>query len=123
MFNGMISPRLEPVVNLNVIGTNGRTRRVELVLDSGFDGDLSLPSSTIQELGLQLLDNYETTLANGERAQFAGYEGQVEWHGRRRNMLVLETVSESLLGMNLLWRNRITMDVVANGPVTIEELE
>lgn len=30
--------------------------------------------------------------------------------------------SDTVLGIDLLWRNRITIDVHANGQVTIEEL-
>ena len=51
-----------------------------------------------------------------------GYDGQVIWHGRRRNVLVLEAGGEPLMGMVLLWRNRVTLEVRANGEVVIEEL-
>ena len=35
----------------------------------------------------------------------------------------METEGSPLMGMNLLWRSRITIDNYANGPVVVEELE
>ena len=69
-----------------------------------------------------MLDLYEPTLANRETAHYMVYEDRIEWHGRHRRVTADEAGSDPLLGMNLLWRNRITIDVYANGPVTIKEL-
>ena len=68
-------------------------------------------------------DDFNLTLANGQEIEVLGFEGQVMWHGRRREVLVLETAGTPLMGMNLLWRNRITIDAHANGQVVVEELE
>ena len=122
MLSGRVNTNLEARVNLELIGRHGKFQTVEFVLDTGFDGDLSLPADRIQELDLELLDLYEGVLANEQTAFYLGYDGLVEWHGRRRSVVVLESPGDPLLGMNLLWRNRITMDVHANGPITIEEL-
>ena len=110
------------MVPIDLIASNGEIHAIEAILDTGFEGDLNLPEDVVHQLGLPLFDEFVLTLANGTRTKVLGYEGRVILHGRRRNALVLESGDEALVGMNLLWRNRITIDVHANGPVTIEEL-
>ena len=123
MFRGTVNPRLEPVVTLGLIASDGQIHEVDVVLDSGFDGSLCLPGAIIRRLGFPLYDEFVSTLADGRRVRVQGYDGEVLWHGRQRSVLVLEAEGSSLLGMNLLWRNRVTIDAYANGPVVIEELE
>lgn len=122
MFRGRVNPRLEAIVPLELIGRRGETHQVEVLLDTGFDGSLFLPEQVIADLGFPLYDDFVLTLANGREEVFHGYDGRILWHGRHLNVLVLESRSEALLGMNLLWRNRITIDNYANGPVIVEEL-
>lgn len=113
---------MAPMVPVELIASDGQIHVVEAVLDTGFDGELTLPREIIQRLGIPLYDDYVSRLADGRDIKVSGYEGQVMWHGRPRNILVLETEGDPLLGMYLLWRNRITIDNYANGPVVVEEL-
>ena len=122
MFSGRVSPRFEPLVPVELVGSDGRIHEIEVVLDTGFDGELSLPAEVIHRLGFPVYDDFVSTLANGRDIGTTGWEGQIMWHGRRRNIVVLETEGSSLMGMWLLWRNRITIENYANGPVLIEEL-
>ena len=108
---------------MELVAENGEIHTVQAVLDTGFDGELSLPESVISELGVPLYDDFVSTMADGRKAKFLGYEGNIVWHGRRRSVLVLQNAGEPLLGMRLLWRNRITIDAYANGSVVIEELQ
>ena len=113
---------MAPLAPVDLIASDGEIHTIEAILDTGFEGDLTLPADVVHRLGLPLFDEFILNLADGSSARVLGYEGQVILHGRRRNVLVLESGGEALVGMNLLWRNRITIDVHANGPVTIEEL-
>lgn len=105
-----------------MISFGGKTISFNAILDTGFEGQLMLPSETIRDAGLPYYDDYEVYLADGQVSQLHGYEGIIIWHGREREVLVLESEDQALLGMNLLWRNRIIVEAYANGPVTIEEL-
>ena len=113
---------MELQVPLELIASDGQIHAVEVVIDTGFDGSLCLPGHIIRRLDFPLYDDFVSTLADGREVEVPGYEGQILWHGRRRSVLVLETEGQSLLGMNLLWRNRITIDAYANGPIVVEEL-
>ena len=123
MFRGRVNPRLEPVVPLELISDKGEIHPVEVLLDTGFDGALFLPGELILRMGFPLFDDFVSTLADGTEINVTGYQGRVNWHGRQLEILVLQSQGEALLGMNLLWRNRITIDNYANGPVIVEELQ
>ena len=43
------------------------------------------------------------------------------WHGQRREVVVLETESESILGATLLSGSRVYIDFHQDGEVVIEE--
>ena len=123
MFRGTVSTRLEPKIVLEVLDKDGQPQAIETIVDTGFDGDLSLPRTFIEQLGYQPFDDFLSTLADGSDIAVTGYEGRIIWHGRPWRAIMLETEGDALLGMHLLWRNRITIDNYANGPVVIEELE
>lgn len=123
MFRGRVSPRFEPLVPLDLVETEGQIYQIEVLLDTGFDGSLLIPDHVIKSLGFPLYDDFVSTLADGRSVVVQGFDGQVMWHGRLQSVLILESKGEALLGMNLLWRNRITIDNYANGPVVVEELE
>ena len=100
----------------------GRPRSVEVVLDTGFTGYLTLPPESIRQLGLPSVGQRTFELANGELFEFQVYLGSVSWRGRPSDVLVLQSDSVPLLGMTLLWGSRVTMDALNDGEVTIEEL-
>jgi predicted aspartyl protease len=53
MILGVVRDGREPVVRLVLIGAAGQTEEIEAVIDTGFTGELTLPSSVTALLGLQ----------------------------------------------------------------------
>ncbi len=100
----------------------GRPRSVEVVLDTGFTGYLTLPTASIRQLGLPSVGQRTFEMANGELFEFEVYIGSVSWHRRPSDMLVLQSDSIPLLGMTLLWDSRVTVDALNDGEVTIEDM-
>ena len=96
---------------------------VDAILDTGFSGDLLLPSETIKEAALDPLDQITAALADGSLTTMNTWLGTIQWHGQPRNVVVLESDGHPLIGMNLLRGNRVIMDVIENGAVIIEELD
>ena len=94
---------------------------MEAVIDTGFSGYLTLPADIINRLGLQHMGLRYFELATGERVGLRIHLGAATWHGRPHGVFVLESECDPLLGMALLWGNRITLDATAGGTVTIEE--
>ncbi|HLA64539.1 MAG TPA: hypothetical protein VK610_08920, partial [Rhodothermales bacterium] len=65
MIQGVVNDRLEPILALRVRGPSGSEEEVEAVLDTGFDGALSLPTEIIERLGLEWQRRGYALLADG----------------------------------------------------------
>ncbi len=122
MIKGKMDSSQQALVTIDVIDGEGNIRSLEVVLDTGFTGDLTLPTGSIQRLGLRFVGERTFELANGELFAFEAFLAAVSWHGRLRDVLVLKSDSAPLLGMTLLWGSKVTMDTLTDGEVTIEEL-
>ena len=94
---------------------------VEVVVDTGFSGELALPSELIQSLGLEYIDDVRVVMADRQARWVGAYDGSVSWHGEPIAVIVLDIESEPLLGMGLLLGSRLTVSCRSNGPVVIEE--
>lgn len=113
---------LQAWVSVEIMDRNGQHRTVEAVLDSGFDGLLKLPITTIEELELARAGYRFGELADGSIKQFMSYTATVFWDGQFRSINVIEADSEPVVGMELLQGSRVTFDVREDGLVTIETL-
>ena len=51
MIVGRVNAYREAVISLSVEGSGGRRREIDAVVDTGFNGYLTLPATLIQELG------------------------------------------------------------------------
>ena len=122
MIRGRVSGNQQALIAIDIMDGEGQPRSLEVVLDTGFTGYLTLPSESISQLGLPSVGQRTFELANGELFDFRVYLGSLSWHGRPSDVLVLQSDSVPLLGMALLWGSRITMDALNEGEVTIEEL-
>ena len=122
MIRGKVSGDLQPLVAVDIIDGEGHPQSLEVILDTGFTGYLTLPTKSIQRLGLPSVGQRTFELANGELFEFEAYLASVSWHGRLSDALVLKSDSAPLLGMTLLWGSRVTLDALTDGEVAIEEL-
>ena len=65
MIEGVVNANYEAVVTLPLRGPSGQERDIEAIVDTGFNGLLTLPPSFVEELGLAYLGNVRAELANG----------------------------------------------------------
>jgi predicted aspartyl protease len=65
VITGSVTPEKEARVSLAVRGPNGSDIRVSAVIDTGFNGSLTLPLSVIVKLGLARRAPRQATLADG----------------------------------------------------------
>ena len=114
---------LEARVNIDIAGSNRYFRPIEVVVDTGFTGFLTLPESVIDEIGLDTFGQRPAILANGELRMFDIYGAVIRWQGQERVAIVHESDGKSLLGMALLTGNRLIVDAREAGDVSIESLE
>lgn len=122
MIYGVVNLRREATLPL-VVGNSSTQRQViDTVIDTGFDGFLSLPSETIVRLGLPWTISNTATLADGSETLFDFYTGTVIWDGQYRTIDIAESETEPLLGMAMFYGYRLQIDNVEGGIVTIETL-
>ena len=122
MISGKVDQSLQARVALQLMGGDGRLQPVEVVLDTGFDEDLTMPPDMVQQLDLTPEDKLRVVLANGEEVSLDSWSGMALWHDRMHPVLVLQADGEPLLGMRLLQGSRVTLDVLDDGDVAIEGL-
>ncbi len=119
MMTGLVTEGLEAIVRVGLRGPLGVEYAIDAVLDTGFTGDLVASLSTVEALGLPLLDQEEITLADDSVIPVSRYEGTVLWDGQERKILIHCLEGDSLLGMSLLRAHLLMVQVVAGGQVTI----
>jgi clan AA aspartic protease len=119
MMTGMVNADLEPRVLLTVRAANGQPHGVEAVIDTGFNGFLTLPPALIAALGLHWLCRQQGELADGSVIAFDVYVATVDWDGQPRSVEVEAADAQPLLGMALLKGSEMRIQVLSGGPVTI----
>ena len=120
MISGYVNGDLEAIVPVALVDRNGYRWRREMVIDTGFNGDLTLPAEFIRELGLPLYGEIPATLADGQTNDYNHYRTIVLWEGEQRVVEVVESRNQYLLGTNLLHGRTLTVQMWAGGDVVIE---
>jgi clan AA aspartic protease len=122
MIYGVVNLRREATLPLVVGNTNKQQKVIDTVIDTGFSGFLSLPTSIITSLDLPWSASDIVTLGDGSETLFDLYTANVIWDGQYREIYIAESETEPLLGMALLYGYRLQVDNVEGGIVKIEEL-
>ena len=105
---------------LHMWGGNNRVVRGEVVIDTGFSGEVALPQRTVDQLGLVQKGTTDIRVADGRSANVKVYPLQIEWQGEFRSVEAICTESFPLIGMALLQGSRMCMDVEDAGDVEIK---
>ncbi|MCY4658382.1 MAG: clan AA aspartic protease [Acidobacteria bacterium] len=122
MITGRVTAHGEAVVPLYVGGSGDQGRQIDTVIDTGFNGFLTLPAALIQELGLVWRRRGRAMLADGSDSLFDIYETTVVWNGRPKRVSVDEVDCDPLIGMSLLQGCELTVEVVDGGRVVVRPL-
>ena len=122
MITGIVTVAREAVISLTVHGPNGQEQEIEAVIDTGFDGSLTLPPVLITALGLPWRRRGRALLADGNDSVFDIYEATVMWDGTARRVSVDEVDVMPLVGMALLYGYELTMQIVEGGRLLLKPL-
>ena len=96
MIAGFVNQDFEPIVPVAILDINGYRWRQEVVVDTGFDSDLTLDAEFIEQLGFTPAGQTEMTLADGQTVKAAiYYEATVIWDGDYRGVYVMESETSS----------------------------
>jgi clan AA aspartic protease len=118
---GSVNNQLEAVVQVMIRGPQSEVE-IDAIVDTGFNGALTLPPDVIATLGLHLQSRAPGMLADGSESSFDIYEALIFWSGRILRIPVGSADAEPLLGMSLLYGHDLTIQVVESGAVAIHEI-
>jgi len=122
MMTGLVNADLEPRLLLTVRAASGEMHQVEMVIDTGFNGFLTLPPTLVAALGLPWLCRQQGEPADGNVLALDVYVATVEWDGRPRIVEVDSADAQPLVGMALMQGSELRMQVLPGAPVTIAAL-
>jgi clan AA aspartic protease len=122
MKHGVVNLRREATLPLVVSNSSKQREVIDAVIDTGFDGFLSLPSELITRLGLPWTISNMATLGDGSETLFDCYTATVIWDGQYRTVDIAASETEPLLRMAMLYGYRLRVDNVEGGIVKIEAL-
>jgi clan AA aspartic protease len=122
VISGVVNSDLEALVEVVVFGSGASQLRVTAAVDTGFNGHLILPPTVVATLQLPWLGADPAELADGRVELFDVYRATVLWQGQPRTIEIEESNSQPLLGMKLLDGQKLEIDVVVGGAVTITPL-
>lgn len=115
---GIVNAALEATLLLQIYGLNTSITKTG-VIDTGYNGALTLPLAVIMMLALTPLVSRPVTLGDASQRVLNFYEAEVMWDGQRRIIPVLCVEGDPLIGTALLKGYKMEADFVVGGPVRI----
>lgn len=122
MITGVVTEHGTAVITVSVLALNQTATTVDAVIDTGFNGFLTLPLPQIARLQFPYEGTMRVELGNGQEVELDMFSGTMLWEGQVREGLVLAAEGSPLVGMGLREGSRLCLDIIAGGPVTIEPL-
>lgn len=122
MIIGVVNTDREATIRLAVYDTAGQQQEFEAVIDTGFTGHLTLPSSTIATLGLAFTGRGQVILGDGSVELFDMFTGTVLWDGQRQLVEIDAANTDPLVGMALIYGYELKIEAVDGGDVTLTRL-
>ncbi|MBW4449985.1 MAG: clan AA aspartic protease [Spirirestis rafaelensis WJT71-NPBG6] len=122
MIAGIVNGDFEPIIPLSIYSVTGQIYTQDVIVDTGFNGWLSLPPSIIAELGLIWKRRGRAILGDGSECIFNVYEAVVLWDGAILTIPIDEADSEPLIGMSLMEGYQLTVQAIEGGRVELNKL-
>ena len=118
----MVNGNLEATIRLLLHGPGSQEQEIDAVIDTGFNGFLTLSSAPVRQLSLTHLGQSRALLANGQEELLDLYEVTLLWDGHWRAVETDATDTDALVGMALLYRYSVSIEAVEGGQVVIAAL-
>lgn len=122
MISGVVNAEFEPIIPLSIQRADGKIFTQDAIVDTGFNGWLSLPPDLIAELNLPWKRRGRAILGDGSECVFNVYEGVVFWNETLLTIPVDEADSEPLVGMSLMEGYQLTIQIFEGGRIELHKV-
>jgi clan AA aspartic protease len=122
MITGTVSVDREPIIRISVQDTHGQSHELNAVIDTGFNGWLTLPPELVGAFGLSWRRVGTAILADGSQTFFDVFEATVLWDGQLVTVSVDEAASEPLVGMSLMYGYELLLPVIEGGTLSLRKM-
>lgn len=108
MLQGIVNEYGEPIVPLKLV-SGSRLIDNSAVIDTGFNGYLSIYKNLLERLDWYFVGYEEYELANGKRSKEEVYLGKIMFDGEGHDVFAIATDSEDMLIGTKLLKEKILM--------------
>jgi predicted aspartyl protease len=122
VITGSVNAQLEAVLQLQIEDSSGHLHPLEVVIDTGFTGDLTLPGAQISAFGLPRVGDLVARLADGSLITVDVHDAILWWDGYPVQVRVRAVDTTPLVGTGLLAGHELKVRLVPGGAVTIERI-
>ncbi len=122
MITGIVNADFEPIIPLSICGSDGKVYTQEAIVDTGFNGWLSLPPDLIAQLNLKWKRRGRAILGDGTECVFNVYEAVLVWDENFLTIPIDEADSEPLVGMSLMEGYQLMVQVFEGGHVELNKI-
>ena len=122
MIAGIVNADFEPIILLSICGSDGKVYTQDAIVDTGFNGWLSLPPDLIAQLNLKWKRRGRAILGDGSECVFNIYEAVLIWDGNFLTIPIDEADSEPLVGMSLMEGYQLIVQVFEGGRVKLSKV-
>ncbi len=112
MMTGVVTAQREAILSLTLHDANGQEHTYNSLIDTGYNGTLTLPPDVIAILGLRWHRFGRAILADGSETTFNIYKGVVLWDGQPMTIRIDELEADSLVGMSLMYGYELVLPVL-----------
>jgi len=120
---GLVTPDYQAIIRITIYGHDSEIRlELEALIDTGFNGFLSLHPAIISQLTLPQTDIRAVELADGSLIETKIYRANVSWPDPNHVVEVMEITGDNVIGMLLLRDHELHIEVRDGGIVEINPL-
>lgn len=121
MIEGYIDIAGRPMVDIIAIGAEEEIP-LSAIVDTGFNGDIYLPTRVAVRLGLKLNDTFPVEFADGSIKEELVFVGKVKWGNQVKTVGVFLTQSDdALVGTGLLKDSELKIGFLSKNLVIQKE--
>ncbi|MBN4005889.1 clan AA aspartic protease [Nostoc sp. LPT] len=113
---------LQARVNIILCPLGQSDVEIECVVDTGFEGTLTLPPDIVAALDLPYVTRIRANLADDSNVMTRLHLATIIWHGMEREVVVLAMARRPLIGTALIEDYHLSVDFYESGSVVIDEI-